>query len=528
MPQAVHRTPRMRPPAPAQTQFEVPALPSVEPPAKLQPVQLLVPVLGSLSILVYGVLARTPVLLVTGGIMALASLASPVVLHWSGRRAQRVKLARRRERYREQLVALHEAAAAARSRLVSALGEAHPTPREHADWVASNRLWERRLKDDDVLVVRLGTADVPTGFTVNRPAPGSVDAEPDAELAAEVDAFATAAGVLSAAPLCLDLAEAGVVTIAGARSRAVSLARAAVLELALTCAPDDLGLVVAVPPGDLSAWDWTKWLPHTASSTARVPDRRLASCADVLERHLDELVAPRLRLLDDGTWAASREAFPRVLVVVDRFDPFTEIGVSPALTRTLERGQQVGVSVVALVRDGSAAPTRTRALVSVGADGDAVLRRPRDAASPVSFLPVDVGAPDAERVARALAPKRLVADSVRSARTTSGRLAELLPRGLLTGPQLDGRGAHSAAEEALSWPDLGPRALLRVPFAVSADGTTLQLDLKESRGATVRTGSSSAPSAPARANCSARWSRPSRRRTVPTTSNSPSPTSRAA
>src|SRR3954471_9352868 len=119
MPQTVHRTPRMRPSGSIEgrerTQLDVPALPSVEPPVRLQAVQLLIPVLGSLSILVYGVMARTPVLLVTGGIMALASLASPLVLHWTGRRAQRTKLARRRERYRAHLAEVGAATAAARA-----------------------------------------------------------------------------------------------------------------------------------------------------------------------------------------------------------------------------------------------------------------------------------------------------------------------------------------------------------------------------------------------------------------------------
>ncbi|MFL6111585.1 MAG: hypothetical protein ACJ786_09570, partial [Catenulispora sp.] len=440
MPQAVHRTPRMRPAGPDRTQFDVPALPSVEPPAKLQPIQLLLPILGSLSILVYGVMARTPVLLVTGGIMALASLASPIVLHWSGRRTQRARLAQRRLRYRESLAALDAAAATARARLASVLGEAHPTPAGYADWASSYRLWERRLEDDDVLAVRLGTADIPSGFTINRPSSGSADAEPDTELATEVDAFVRTAGVLPAAPLCLDLADTGVLTIAGIRPRALRLARAVVLELALTCAPDDLAVMVAVPPGALNAWDWAKWLPHTASSTARATDRRLVTSAEDVERHLDDIVTPRLRLLEDGTWAASREAFPRVLVVVDRFDPFSEIGVSPTLTRTLERGPEVGVCVVALVDEARAAPTRARALVSVGSDGDAELRRLREATSPVAFAPAEVGVPDAEKIARFLAPKRLVADSVRSARTTSGRLADLLPCGLLTGPEPDGPG----------------------------------------------------------------------------------------
>src|SRR3954451_15690485 len=170
MPQAVHRTPRMRPAGPDRTQFDVPALPSVEPPAKLQPIQLLLPVLGSLSILVYGVMARTPVLLVTGGIMALASLASPVVLHWTKRRARRATLARRRERYRVRLAELTEAVEVARSQLREALSQPHPVPAAYGVWAGSNRLWERRLEDGDALLVRLGTADIPTGFSVAQPA----------------------------------------------------------------------------------------------------------------------------------------------------------------------------------------------------------------------------------------------------------------------------------------------------------------------------------------------------------------------
>ncbi|HYJ74106.1 MAG TPA: type VII secretion protein EccCa, partial [Kineosporiaceae bacterium] len=482
MPQAVHRVPRMRPGdsvgGSAVSRFDLPALPSLEPPARLQPVQLLIPVLGSLSILVYGVMARTAVLLVTGGIMALASLASPVVLHWSARRAQRAKLARRRQRFREQLAALDEAVEAARARLAAALAWPHPLPAQYASWIGSDQLWERRPDDDDLLAVRLGTADVPTGFTVSGAVAESVDAERDPEPEAEAEALAADAAVLREAPFALDLAEAGVVSIAGPRAPSVSLARAVVLELALTCAPDDLGLVVAVPPGALTAWEWAKWLPHT-SSAARGPERRIATSTADVERHLTELVAPRLRLLEDGTWGASQEAFPRILVVVDRFDPFTEVGASPELTRAFERGPEVGVSVLAVVDDAGAAPSRTRAIVSMDADGQAVLRRARDA-SGVPFVPVAITAPDAEAVARSLAPKRLVADSVRSARATSGRLADLLPHGLFSGLQTGAPDEPLSSGGSYGWPEAGPRDLLRVPFAVCGDGGILELDLKES------------------------------------------------
>ena len=309
MPQTVHRRPRLRTVGPARTQFDVPAPPSVEPAAKLQPVQLLIPVLGSLSILVYGVMARTPVLLVTGGIMALASLASPLVLHWSGRRAERCKLAARRERYRRQLHELSAAATQARARLAEMLADAHPVPSDHETWIGSGRLWERRLEDDDLLTVRLGTAEVPTGFAVARSSAASPDSEPDADLAAEVEAFAAAASTLDAGPLRLDLREAGVVAVGGDRGAALGLARAVVLELALTCAPDDLCVLAAVPPGDLAAWSWVKWLPHAASGSAESGERLLATTADGAGRLLDAVVAPRLRLLDDTTWAASRTPF---------------------------------------------------------------------------------------------------------------------------------------------------------------------------------------------------------------------------
>src|SRR4051794_1972141 len=134
MPEAVHRTPRVRPGGPARTAFDVPTLPSLDPAVPLQPVQLLLPVLGSLSILVYGVMARTPVLLVTGGIMALAPPAPPVAPHGPTRRARRAPLARGRERYRVRLAELTEGGEVAQSQLREALSQPHPVPPAYGSW----------------------------------------------------------------------------------------------------------------------------------------------------------------------------------------------------------------------------------------------------------------------------------------------------------------------------------------------------------------------------------------------------------
>ena len=482
MSEVVHRSPRIRPPAPARTEFDVPAPPAVEPPAKLQPVQLLVPVLGSMSILVYGVMARTPVLLVTGGIMALASLASPLVLHWTGKRAQRAKQAKRRERYRALLAGVGAEVEGGKAALAALVADPHPAPCQYDAWLAGRRLWERRLDDDDVLDVALGAADVPTGFVVRRQANPSVDSDQDEDLLAEAVAAEAASRTLTGAPLVLRLADAGVVAVTGDRRAALGLVRATLLELALTCAPDDLCLVLAHPPTETGTWSWATALPHTATTTQGAPagsgGRLVATSAEELEQHLAAIVTPRLRLLEERTWATSQQVFARALVVVDRYDPLTELGLSATLTTTLARAAEVGVTVLALCEPGAPAPTETTALLTVGATAGGVrggvLRRLGSPSAPVDFTPLAASPADADRVARRLAPKRLVAESIRAGRSGTGRLADLLGHGLLEAVTAD------AGPGAPAWPVLADGEFLRVPFAVTADGAPLELDLKES------------------------------------------------
>ena len=352
MTEIVHRSPRVRPAAPERTEFDLPAPPVLEPPPKLQPVQLLVPVLGSMSILVYGVMARTAVLLVTGGIMALASLASPLVLHWTGRRAQRGKQAQRRERYRALLAAVGDEVARGKARLAALVADAHPAPAEHEAWLAGPRLWERRLDDEDVLDVAIGAAEVATGFTVRRQGTPVCGRRPGRGAAGRGGRRGGVRGSLPEAPLVLRLADAGVVAVTGDRAGSLALVRAALLELVLTCAPDDLCLVAAFPPAEVDTWAWVASLPHTAPVTpggcGRENERLVATRAEELERHLDAVVGPRLRLLDERTWAASRQAFPRAVVLVDRYDPLTELGLAGTLTTTLGRAAEIGVTVLAV------------------------------------------------------------------------------------------------------------------------------------------------------------------------------------
>ena len=486
MVEAVHPAPRLRRAVPSCTTFELQAPPAVEPPGALQPVQLLLPLLGSLSMLVYGVMSGTPVLLVTGGIMALASLASPLVLHRTGSKLQRARLAARRERHRAHLDTLVGAVGRAKAELAAARAEGHPLPGAYDDWIAAGRLWERRPGDLDITDVRLGTADLPTGFRVIRQGVPPLDAEPDAELSIATSAFEHSATMLDNGPLVLGLADAGVVAVTGDRATALGLLRAVVLELALTCTPEDLRLVVAFPPGEHAAWEWAKWLPHAGGATgsAGPSERMLVTTVQDLERYLDALVTCRPRRSEDHDSTDERRMSPRVVLVLDRFDPLTELGLSATLRQTLLRAPDLGVSVLVLPRSAAQAPTQTVALVTMsgpevgpGSESGLLRRLPEPSAKAIRFAPFVVDAAEAERVARRLAPKRLVADPRRAGRLGASRLADLLDAGLLTSARTD---ADRASRERACWPLRAPAQVLRVPFAVTAGGFALELDLKES------------------------------------------------
>jgi DNA segregation ATPase FtsK/SpoIIIE, S-DNA-T family len=485
MPEVVHRSPRLRPPAPARSAFDVPSPPAVEPPAKLQSVQLLLPMLGSLSILVYGVMAGTPVLLVTGAIMALASLASPILLHRSAKRAQWSKNEARRARYRTRLGELASALAQAKAEMAAVMTDPHPRPGGYRAWLDAGRLWERRSADDDRLDVRLGSGEVPTGFTVTRSSASS-ESEPDDDLVALADAFEKSVNILEKAPLVLSLAENDVVAFRGDRTAVLGLVRAVLLELAVTCAPEDLCLLAAFRPGDAASWDWLKWSPHTApcvDAARERSERLLATSGQGFEEILSAVIAPRLGALEVAARQRSRPTGRHVVVVVDRYDPHHELAIAESLQLTLTHAGEIGVSVLALCDLDSSAPTQTSTLVTMAhADprqaeaAPAVLQRLRPSAASIPFTPQFVDGREAEHIARLLAPKRLTAETGRALPLGDLRLADLLSAPLLPAlPVSPGPVGHRPER----WPSLGPARMLRVPFGVTPDGSPVELDLKE-------------------------------------------------
>ena len=107
-----------------------------------------------------------------------------------------------------------------------------------------DRTWERRPADQDFLLLRLGSGDLPANLRVT--GSGADFAPP----------------TVRDVPLTLALSDVGVLGIVGPPSRTSGIVRALAGQLAALHSPRDLAMVLLAEPARAREWEWLRWLPH--------------------------------------------------------------------------------------------------------------------------------------------------------------------------------------------------------------------------------------------------------------------------
>ncbi len=156
------------------------------------------------------------------------------------------------------------------------------------------RVWERRRNDDDVLLVRLGTADLPSALHIRN---GSTS-EP--------------AGTVSAVPLTVDLRR-GPLGLAGPADVVAASVRWIVGQLAALHSPSDVELALLLDPERAADWEWARWLPHLRG--------RVASNEDEWPALVAQLAAAVDQRLGNGGSILVSWPGPWMVLVVDRNVP---------------------------------------------------------------------------------------------------------------------------------------------------------------------------------------------------------------
>ncbi|MGH3731412.1 MAG: FtsK/SpoIIIE domain-containing protein, partial [Micromonosporaceae bacterium] len=209
--------------------------------------------------------------------------------------------------------------------------------------------------------------------------------------------------------VCVDLADAGVLGVAGPRRPVLAISRAMLAQAATLHAPHDLGIVVLTGYDGAPDWDWASWLPHTVPHRADLACRRMVASD---REQAEARVAEVRRLMDERR--AERQAglgtrVPpgrRILLVLDGARRLRDL---PGLADVLADGPALGVYAICLDTAEASLPDECRATVTVTSPSGSRVRVNRPELVPADDVLAD-GLPGrlALRLARALAPVRVL------------------------------------------------------------------------------------------------------------------------
>jgi S-DNA-T family DNA segregation ATPase FtsK/SpoIIIE len=379
-----NRPPRLLPPGQA-ARFALPG-----PPAK--PERRPVPVLMAVVPVVLGV--AMAYFLRQVYMLAMAAF-SPVMLlgsYVSDRRHGRKSHARQQAGYREHKARVERDARQAVD--AERLRRRHdcPDPATVLSIVSGprRRLWERRRTDPDYLLLRVGTADLPSTVELTDP---TADEHRRRRL-----------WLIPDAPLTISLAERHVVGVVGPADVPRAAGRWLVGQLAALHSPQDVQLYILTDSTGQAAWAWARWLPHCRPAEGQNCAALIGTDAETVAARIAELqaiITARRQALADRQ--ADRVRFSRDIVVV--FDGSRKLRSLPGAIGVLREGGQVGVYCICLDADERLLPAECHAVIAAGPDGALVVQQ-MNAPAIGPARPEYVTPAWSDRLARSIAPVR--------------------------------------------------------------------------------------------------------------------------
>jgi DNA segregation ATPase FtsK/SpoIIIE, S-DNA-T family len=385
-----NRPPRLLPPHRV-TKFQLPAPPGASDRRPLPLLMAIVPVIMGAGMAVF---FHAPYML------AMCAL-SPVMLignHISERKQGRVSHAKRMAAYREHKARIERDAQDALDAERIARRDECPDPAAILS-IASGprrRLWERRRTDPDYLLLRAGTADLPSAVELTDP-------ERDEH---RRQVFWT----VPDAPVTVPLAERGVLGVAGPGELPRAVGRWLVAQTVTLHSPNDVQVYVLTDSSGRTSWEWIRWLPHSRPGPAGpegAPAALIGNDAESVAARIAELltlVSARQQALRESGQEEGR--FGTEIVVV--FDGSRKLRSLPGSIQILREGPRVGVYAICLDADERLLPAECHAVVATGPGG---LRVGQMMAATIDGVrPDQVSAGWCARLARSVAPIRDVSD----------------------------------------------------------------------------------------------------------------------
>ena len=382
-----NRPPRLLPP-PRVTRFKLPS-----PPDKQQRRSL--PILTALAPLLMGVglyyLTHTVYVLAMCAMSPLMMIFNYMNNKKEGKRSYADKLAE----YKERKASIERDARAALEAERAQKRDDSPDPATVL-CIASGprrRLWERRRTDPDYLLLRMGTADMPSAVEL---------LDPTLE-----EHLRQVFWDIPDAPVTVPLPQRGVLGVAGPGDAPRAVGRWLVAQAATLHSPNDLQIWILTDSTGQPVWEWARWLPHCRPGQGQNTVSLIGNTAESVSTRITELLAViSSRQQSTGNSHQPVQFTPDIMVV---FDGSRKLRSLPGAIQILREGPQVGVFAVCLDADERLLPAETQAVAVFERTG--LLRVQQMNGATVSEVrPDHVGSGWSARVARGITAIRDVSD----------------------------------------------------------------------------------------------------------------------
>ncbi|HEY5836535.1 FtsK/SpoIIIE domain-containing protein, partial [Streptomyces sp.] len=341
-----NRPPRLSPPERA-THFRLPSPPR-EPSARPLPwLMALMPL----------VMAVTMAFMMQRMIYLIMAVVSPVVMvgnYFVDKKNGRKSYAKTVAEYRERKENIEQDASAALDTERKDRAAASPDPATVLNTATGprTRLWERRRGDPDHLLIRVGTAKLPSEVVLDDPE----QEEHRRKVSREIED----------APVAVELRRLGVIGFAAPGDGARAMGRWAVAQAATLSSPMDVQFYVLTEQSGRESWDWVRWLPHSRPTDGQDASTLLGTDAETVAARIAELgsiLDGRRKAKQKAGSASNHAAFfkdPDIVVILDGSRRMRSL---PGVVPLLREGPGVGIFAICLDSEERFLPGECQAVV---------------------------------------------------------------------------------------------------------------------------------------------------------------------
>ena len=214
------------------------------------------------------------------------------------------------------------------------------------------RLWERRRGDGDHLLIRVGTARLPSEVVLDDPE----QEEHRRKVTWEIDD----------APVAVELRRLGVIGFAAPGDGARAMGRWAVAQAATLSSPMDVQFYVLTEQAGQESWDWVRWLPHSRPTDGQDASALMGTDAETVAARIAELgsiLDGRQKAKQKAGAAANHAAFFKDPDIVVILDGSRRLRAMPGVVQLLREGPGVGMFLICLDSEERFLPGECQAVV---------------------------------------------------------------------------------------------------------------------------------------------------------------------